>query len=138
MRSFDGERLNFLVNHPAIRPTAGGDGQSYIDIGRFAEDPANHFLDEGRGGLFFHWCAPDTYEVHIFVLPEGRGKWAYRFADAGLAYMIGEEAIHLWARVPADSRQMDWFTRRLFVLRGTRTFDLGAGPVLYSIFDWRR
>jgi hypothetical protein len=139
IRSFDGERLNHLFNHPSIRPTSGGDGQSWIDASEAAADTFNHFIDGEHGGLFFHWQAPDTYETHIFVLPEGRGRWAYQLAEYGLEYMIAAGAIHLWARLPADNRQTQIFTLRAkFKPRGERVFDLGGGPTLYRLFDWRR
>ncbi len=136
MRSFDGERLNFLVNHPEVRPSSGGDGKSWLDLAPYLEDHDNHFLDGDHGGLFFHWQAPDTYEVHIFVLPEGRGAWAYWLADMGLEYMMARGAMHLWARL--FDRHAKIFTRRLFTYRGEKSFDLGGGPQTYSIFDWRR
>src|SRR3569833_43392 len=139
VRSFNGVRLNYLVNHPSIRPFAGGDGKSWIELSSQAEDPSNHFLNGEHGGLFFHWQAPDTYEVHIFVLPEGRGTWAYRLAEYGLQYMISAGAIQLLARLPAEARHSEIFTLRAgFRPRGEKTFDLGGGPVRYRLYDWRK
>ena len=139
IRSLDGERLNYFVNHPSIRPHAGGDGQSFLDLAPFLDDRDNHFLEGDHGGLFFHWQAPDIYEVHIFVLPEGRGSWAYLLAKVGLEYMIRVGAVHLWARLPADARHLHVFTQQAqFRPRGEKTFDLGGGPTLYKLFDWRR
>lgn len=135
MRSFDADRINFLVNHPTIRPHAGGDGVSYLDFGPLLTEE-NHFLSGEHGGVFFHWCAPDVYEVHIFILPEGRGRWAYDFAQAGLDYARSIGAIQLWARV--TTRQMRLFTLATgFVRRGERSFSCQGHIDSYSIFDWR-
>src|SRR3569833_3285988 len=60
VRSFNGVRLNYLVNHPSIRPFAGGDGKSWIELSSQDKDPNNHFLNGEHGGLFFHWQAPNT------------------------------------------------------------------------------
>jgi hypothetical protein len=136
LRSFDAERLNYLVNHPEVRPTAGGDGQSYIDLSPFVPDEANHFLGGEHGGVFWHWTAPDTYEAHIFILPEGRGRWALDFAAEAIGYIQDQGAVHLWARV--SHRHTQLFTLRVgFKPRGERTFDFGTGPVLYKLYDWR-
>lgn len=137
IRSQDGKRLNYLVNHSTIRPTAGGDGKSYLDLAPFVDDEANVFLDGDFGGLFFHWSAPDTYEVHIFVLPEGRGQWAAEFAHWALVWMIGHGAFHLWARVP--EKHIELFIRKVgFVERGKREWDFGGGMTEYTIYDWRK
>jgi len=134
-RSFDVDRLNYLVNHPTIRPTAGGDGESYLDFTPLM-GPENHFLAGEHGGHFFHWSSPDTYEVHIFILPEGRGKWAAGFVQDGLQYARDIGVRQLWARV--STRLMRMFTIRAgFEYRGDRTFDFGSGPELYSLYDWR-
>jgi hypothetical protein len=136
-RNFDADRLNYLVNHPTIRPTAGGDGKSPIDLAEHVALEMNHFLDGEHGGVFWHWSGPDAFEAHIFILPEGRGKWAHEFALAAIDYAAELGAIHLWARV--TDRHTQIFTRRVgFRPRGEMTFDLGAGPVPYYLFDWRR
>jgi hypothetical protein len=135
-RSFDADRLNYLVNHPTIRPTSGGDGKSFIDLEPHLIE-MNHFLDGDHGGVFWHWSGPDAYEAHIFILPEGRGQWAHKFALEAIAYAEALGAIHLWARV--TDRHTQIFTRRVgFKPRGEKTFDLGFGPVPYKLFDWRR
>lgn len=134
--TLDAERLNYLVNHPEIRPTSGGDGKSYIDLSAHVGEP-NHFLDGEHGGIFLQWCAPDVYEAHISILPEGRGAWAMQIAAEAIDYMTVHGAIHLWARV--SDRHTQLFTRKVgFTPRGARAFDFGGGPVEYQIYDWRR
>ena len=75
-RSFDPERANKLINHPAVRPFVGGDGESYLDLTAIIEDRKNYLLLGPHGGFLATWSAPNTYEIHTFILPEGRGQAA--------------------------------------------------------------
>lgn len=137
-RSFDGASLNYFANHPDVRSHLGG-APGFLDLAPYVEPTENHFLEGEHGGLFFCWSGPDIYEVHIAILPEGRGKWAYDFARFGLAYMQEQGAVHLWARIRETDRHSHLYTLRAgFEYRGTKTFDIGAGPVSYKLFDWRR
>jgi len=36
-----------------------------------------HFLMGEHGGFCLHQTAPDIYELHIAIKPEGRGKWGF-------------------------------------------------------------
>lgn len=138
MRTTDAERINFLVNHPAIRPFIGGDGSSEIDLSAAVADPANIFVDGKHGGFAFTWSAPGVYEVHTFVLPDGRGAWAASFAREARNYMQNSGARHLWTRVHPDAINVREYTLRAgFEPAGTHTIDLGTGPVAYDLFDWR-
>ena len=138
MRTYDVERLNFLINHPEIRPFVGGDITQPIDLSPAIADPANIFLSGDHGAFCCSWTGPGDYEVHTLVLPEGRGKWAYEFAKAGRAHMVELGAKHLWTCVHPDAANVKFFTLRAgFKPAGKRTRDLGAGPVDYDIFDWR-
>lgn len=137
-RSYDGERLNELVNDPAIRPFVGGDGKSYIDLAAHLS-AENYYLSGEYGGFFCQWTAPQTYEIHTFVLPEGRGAWAAQFARAGRDFMEGEGASHLWTRVEDGARNVKAFTLRAgFKPCGEQTLDLGGGPVRYELLNWRK
>lgn len=137
-RSFDADRINELVNHPAIRPFVGGDIETVLDLTNAVQDDANHFLTGEHGGFACTWSAPLTYEIHTFVLPEGRGRWAFEFARAGRNYMVGIGATHLWTRVHPDAANVRRFTLAAeFKPAGTHRIDLGGGPVIYDLFDWR-
>lgn len=137
-RTFDAERVNYLVNHPAVRPFIGGDGKSEMDLSEAVGDDQNHFLDGDHGGFACCWSAPGTYEIHTFVLPEGRGEWAYRFALSGRDYMTRIGATHLWTRVHPDARNVRRFTLAAgFKAAGQHRIDAGDGPVVYDLFDWR-
>lgn len=103
IRSKNADFINRLVNDPTIRPTAGGDGVSYID---FSQNFDKMISLEGNGGawLFFEE-EKDVYECHYFFLPKFRGRYALEFGRKVLKYMfeiIG--AIRLIGRAPVENK----------------------------------
>ncbi len=137
-RTFDAERVNYLINHPSVRPFVGGDGESFIDLTAAVADKQNIFVDGEHGGFAFTWSAPCVYEVHTFVLPEGRGQWAADAAMTARAFMQNNGGRHLWTRVQPDAANVRKFTLKAgFEPAGQHTIDLGDGPVTYDLFDWR-
>lgn len=137
-RTFDAQRVNYLVNHPEIRPFIGGDTTLELDLTQAVADPANHFLDGKHGGFAASWSAPAVFEIHTFILPEGRGGWARDFARAGRDYIESQGARHLWTRVDPKASHVRRFTLQAgFMPAGQHTIDLGIGPVTYDLFDWR-
>jgi hypothetical protein len=138
-RTFDANRLNALVNHPAIRPTCGGDGESFIDLSTFLAKPKNHAVVWNHGGFLFEWTAPQTYEVHAMILPEGRGRLAYRKAFHGIQYILSHGAERLWARVAEGHEGLRHYTRAAgFKHCGIDVLDIGFGPVAYDLYQWRK
>jgi hypothetical protein len=138
-RTFDVERLNVLANHPEIRPTCGGDGKSFIDLGPFVNDRHNLAVAWDKGAFLFGWSAPQTYEVHIMVLPEGRGRAAYRMATLGISYMLERGMERLWARVAKDAHGLRHYTRTAgFTRCGQHVLDIGQGPVPYDLYQWKK
>lgn len=110
-RSFDADTINALVNDPSIRPHVGGDGASFIDLAAAVADKQNIFLMGEHGGFAFTWSAPGTYEVHTFILPDGRGPQALdlaMLARNAMADIYG--ATHLWTRVHPDAGNVRAFT----------------------------
>jgi hypothetical protein len=137
-RSFDADRLNDLVNHPAIRPYVGGDPEAYLDLSHLIADDKNIALLGDHGGFFATWTAPHTYEVHTFILPEGRGRAAYELAREGRDYMTSHGANHLWTRVQRGAENVKRFTLAGgFKPCGEQVLDLGAGPTTYDLCHWR-
>lgn len=138
-RSFDADRINELVNHPSIRPHIGGDPETALDLTAAAHDRANVFLLGDHGGFAFTWSAPGVFEVHTFILPEGRGPWAREAADTALRSMADAfGATHVWTRVHPDAGNVRAFAMRAGMNpAGSHTIDLGAGPVTYDLLDWR-
>lgn len=138
-RELGPERLNALANHPEVRPTCGGDGQSPLDFSQFVSDPKNHAVSWDCGAFLFAWSAPHTYEVHIIVLPEGRGRAAYRMARKGIAYIVAEGAERLWARVAKDARGLRHYTAQAgFTPCGFDAIDIGFGQVAYDLYQWKK
>lgn len=137
-RCYDPERVNTLVNHPSIRPHIGGDPETELDLTAAVADEANVFLMGDHGGFAFTWSAPRTYEVHSFVLPEGRQGWAAEMALLARKWMADNFADHLWTRVHPDMPNVRAFTLKAgFEPAGTHRIDLGVGPVDYELYDWR-
>lgn len=137
-RTFRPSIINILANHPEIRPHIGGDVSQPLDLTQFCDCRDNVALVGEHGALCWGWTAPNCYEVHTMVLPEGRGAWAYAFAQAGIAWMREYGALHLWTRVHPDAAHVRRFALKAgFNPAGQNTIDLGAGPVTYDLFDWR-
>lgn len=133
-RTFDAARINYLANHPDIRPHIGGDGASVIDMTDAMADGDNIFLGGEHGAFCCIWSGPNAYEVHTMVLPQGRGAWALAFARLGFAYMAAHGARQIWTMVHPDARNVKAFTLRAgFKPAGIRI--TGLGP--YNLFDWR-
>lgn len=134
MRTFDADRINYLVNHETIRPTCGGDVGEYLDFTPLVRDRQNIFLDGEFGGLAFIWSAPRVFEVHVYILPEGRGRWGFDFAMRSRDYMA-DHADMLWARV--DNPALRYFTMKAgFKPCGQQVIDIGQGPVTYTLYKW--
>ena len=137
-RTTDADRLNALVNDPSIRPHVGGDPEQPLDLTAAVNNHDNYWMLGNHGGFGFVWTAPRTYEVHTFILPEGRGHAAYALAMEARAFMASEGATHLWTRVPVDAENVRRFTLAAgFLPAGQQTLDLGVGPVTYDLYDWR-
>lgn len=137
-RSFDAERLNWIVNHPTVRPFVGGNTFEPLDLTHLVADEKNYALLGDHGGFLCTWTAPGTYEVHTFILPEGRGKPAYRLAKEGVSFMADIGAEHLWTRVPRALEHVRRFTLAAsFKPCGSQELDLGIGPVTYDLFNWK-
>jgi hypothetical protein len=129
-RTFDAGRVNALANHPAVRSGAS------VDLTCFVSDQKHVALVWDRGSYLFLWTAPSTYEAHISVLPEGRGREAYRMAREAVDYMARLGAEKLWARVRKDSPTIRHFASAAgFVRCGDDTLDVGSGPISFDLYE---
>lgn len=137
-RTFDPVRVNYLVNHPDVRPFIGGDPAEPLDLSAAVANDENIFLDGEHGGFACIWSAPGVYEIHTFVLPEGRGEWAVKFAAWGIAFLVENGAHHLWTRILPEAGNVRAFAIKMGMKpAGRQTLDLGTGPTIYDLFDWR-
>lgn len=132
----DAALVNAFANHPQIRPFIGGKGD--LDLSCVTYDPHVALFGE-HGGFCLTWSAPDCYEIHTLIAPEGRGAWAEDFARRSFAYMtLVRDARHLWTRVHPEHRHTALFTRRMGLRHcGSVPTDFGDGAISYLTFEWR-
>jgi hypothetical protein len=101
-RTFDRDWINGLVNDPSIRPSVGGDGKSFADLGDVIDNPLHLFLRGCHGGFGLTWSCPRVFEVHTFILPEGRGCWAYQAARDMIVLAKDAGGERLWTKVDTE------------------------------------
>jgi len=132
--------INALANHPSMRPTIGGDGKSKLDLTNFLDNPRNRSFAWDCGCFLFEWSAPQTFEVHALILPEGRGPEAYRKAAEGIEYIVSEGCERLWARVPKGDDALKHYTVAAgFAHCGEGSFEIvGVGPREYDLYQWTK
>ncbi len=100
-RVFDPSVVNTVSNHPSIFPSIAGGREGPLDWTRFVNDRRNVFLAGEWGLACFEPVQDGVYEMHIRVLPEGRGKWSMGFALACAGWMFQHPWVQvLIARVP--------------------------------------
>lgn len=91
-----------MINHPSVRPFVGFEEAGELDASPLIR-PENLFPFGDHGGFALLWTAPYTAEVHTFILPEGRGKWAREAAEAGIAMARDNGFALLWTKIPPDA-----------------------------------
>lgn len=100
-RQINADRINYIVNHPAVRPWTNEIGKGVVDM---TKDLSNHkhiLLMGEHGGIIFYEIMHGLYEAHTQVLPEGRGEWAKQLTDACAEWMFTKTgAFELMTRVP--------------------------------------
>jgi hypothetical protein len=111
-RSFDVERINAVVNHPEVRPFIGNGVDGDIDTSVLVDAHENWFLMGEHGGFLLGWSAPGAREVHTFILPEGRGKWANDARTAMIDYARAHGAEMLWTKIAPDSKHVVRYARQ--------------------------
>lgn len=112
VRSHDAARINAVVNHPEVRPHVGAPDAGDLDVTDLVERPEHWFLMGDHGGFMLSWSAPGVREVHTFVLPEGRGKWAEDARAAMLDYARKNGTEMLWTKIAEDDRHVIRYARQ--------------------------
>lgn len=125
-RCHDPARINAVVNHPMVRPYVGAPTLGYLDMTDAAARPEHWFLMGEHGGFMLGWSAPGAREVHTFILPDGRGKWAIEARTAMLDYAKEHGAKMLWTKIRPDDKHVI-----RFALQGGMQF---TGTVI-ELFD---
>lgn len=111
-RSHDAARINAVVNHPEVRPHVGAPEIGELDLTELVERPEHWFLMGDHGGFMLSWSAPGVREVHTFVLPEGRGKWAENARAAMLDYARDNGTQMLWTKIAEGDRHVIRYARQ--------------------------
>lgn len=100
-REFAAERINAIVNHPAVRPWVGLPGRAGLDLAPVVANPANYLLMGEGGGFLLTQMEPGLYEVHSQFLPEARGENVLRCAADASRYMFTRtDCVEIVTRVP--------------------------------------
>lgn len=101
-RQHSADRINVILNHPAIRPWVANDSDGVIDLSETIADSRNVVLMGAHGGIAFLWMQPGVYEAHTQVLPAGRGGWTCELTEACARHMFTKtDAYDIATRVPA-------------------------------------
>ena len=111
-RTQDVDRINEVVNHPSVRPSIGAPEIGEVDVSALVTAPEHWFLMGEHGGFMLGWSAPDVREIHTFILPEGRGKWAAQARNEMLAYARKHGTKLLWTKISLDARHVEHFARQ--------------------------
>lgn len=134
----DAGLINGFANHPDIRPGIGGAQHGEIDLSSAVKLP-NVYLFGEHGGICWLWSAPETFEAHTMITRAGRGTWALDAARQAIRFMQDRGAQHLWTRVHPEARHTALFTMKAGLTEcGTHELDIGDGPVIWRLFNWRR
>ncbi|SLK03726.1 hypothetical protein [Novosphingobium mathurense] len=129
----DPDIINRFANHPEIVSHIGGP----CDFSGAMRE-TNVFLFGEHGGFLFEWTSPETYEVHVMITPEGRGRWGFNAAIEARDMIESLGAKRLWARISDDRPDLALFTRRAgFREVERRVLYAGDVPGEWRIFEWR-
>jgi hypothetical protein len=92
---------NQILNHPAVRPDVADPAEGPIDIAPIVSNPAHLVLGGEYGVTVWLKYYEGCWEVHTAILPEGRGEWAKKFAEASLQHMFtATDCVEVVTRVP--------------------------------------
>lgn len=100
-REKDASRINWVLNHPSVRPWTANTADGALDITPAVENENNYLLMGEHGGCMFFRIMPMVYEVHTNVLETGRGAWTKEFTAAAARWMfINTDCVEILTRVP--------------------------------------
>lgn len=96
------DRINEIVNDPAVRPWIANSDKGVIDLSDMVADCRNYVLMGEHGGIAFFFVQDGVYECHTQVLPRARGKWTRELTEACARYMFTQtDAYEIITRIPA-------------------------------------
>lgn len=112
-RSYDVERINTVINDPDVRPFVGPVDLGDVDLTPVITQPENWFLMGEHGGFGLIWSAPNVHEIHTFILPSGRGKWAVDAAEAMIDFARKNGDTMLWTKIPPTAKNVGAYARMM-------------------------
>lgn len=134
-------RANAVCNHPEVLPGLSLGIFESVDLTPLVRTSRNHLLMGEHGGALLIWSAPRVYDVHDFVLPVGRGKWARDAAQDVFSFVFGTlNARLLWTQTPVENRASRMFNRILgFKSEGVHDVPVGdvTRPMEYFTMEAR-
>lgn len=105
-RTFDPQRMNAIMNHPAVRPTIADMPEGRIDATEVMRHETTYALIGDHGAVLLHANIPGIYEVHTNILPEGRGGWTLDFLESAKLWMFAQtDCFEVLTRVPRGHLQ---------------------------------
>lgn len=119
-RSHDAVLVNLVVNDPDVRPFVGPLEYGEIDLKSVIDRPENWFLMGEHGGFGLIWSAPKVHEIHTFILPSGRGKWAVGAAESMIDFARKNGDTMLWTKIPPKLKHVGTYAR----LMGMKPVDM--------------
>jgi hypothetical protein len=100
-RSFSAERLNYILNHPAVRQDVADLSEGKLDLKKSVDNDKNILVMGEHGCVMFFCVSQCIYEAHTQILPEGRGAWAFQFVQSCAEFMFTKtDAMEILTRVP--------------------------------------
>ncbi len=93
-RTFDAERLDRVIQHPAVKPHVSLGLDEIPSCAPLLADQDNVCLMNEHGGFLFRQFSPGQYDVHTMFLPAGRGKRALDAALEAKRVMFEEYHAH--------------------------------------------
>lgn len=137
--STDVQTANRIVNDPAVRPglDLGYDGP--LDIGPLVGGANQLYLGE-HGGFCAVAGEGNTFSTHVFVLPEGRGKWALEAAREVISDLFDRVgAALIWVKTPVANKGARMFCRLLgFHFQGEMSLRAPNGFHDFAVFSMER
>lgn len=130
----DAARVNAVINHPDVRPYVGAPEAGYLDISRRMAEPENLFPFGEHGGFALIWTAPAEHEVHTYILPSGRGKWARQAAAEMISLAAQHGTERLWTQIEPEMRNVRNFAVSMgMVPTGETLVTLGEPHLVYEM-----
>jgi hypothetical protein len=104
-REYEAERINRVLNDPAVRPHVGLPDFGPLDFTQLVSDQRNALLMAGdEGGFFFQQLSPSLYEVHSQFLPVARGRKVVQAAiDAQRFMFCRTDCVEIVTKVPTGN-----------------------------------